>query len=87
MASIIAELNPLLRGWFHYFKHAHPMTFRKLDGFVRRRLRSILRSYEGRRGHGHTRTDHQRWPNAYFAEHGLYSLATAWATVRQSSRR
>ena len=84
MASIIAELNPLLRGWFHYFKHAHPMTFRKLDGFVRRRLRSILRSYEGRRGHGHTRTDHQRWPNAYFAQLGLFTLTEAHASACRS---
>ena len=27
VASIIADLNPMLRGWFNYFKHAHPMTF------------------------------------------------------------
>lgn len=79
MECIIADLNPLLRGWFNYFKHAHPMTFRKLDGFVRRRLRSILRAYEGRRSHGHTRTDHQRWPNAYFAQLGLFTLTEARA--------
>ncbi len=24
VATIIAELNPMLRGWFNYFKHAHP---------------------------------------------------------------
>jgi len=27
------------------------------------------------------------WPNAYFAEHGLFSLAAAHATLRQPSRR
>ena len=27
------------------------------------------------------------WPNAYFAEQGLYSLATAHALARQSARR
>lgn len=81
MASIMADLNPLLRGWFNYFKHAHPMTFRKLDGFLRRRLRAILRAYEGRHGHGHTHADHQRWPNAYFAQLGLFTLAQAHASA------
>jgi hypothetical protein len=32
LAKIIAELNPMLRGWFNYFKHAHPMTFSHMDG-------------------------------------------------------
>ena len=26
LAKIIADLNPMLRGWFGYFKHAHPLT-------------------------------------------------------------
>ena len=84
MASIIASLNPLLRGWFQYFKHAHRMTFSKLDGFVRRRLRAILRTCEGRRGHGHTYTDHRRWPNAYFAQLGLFTCVEARAKACQS---
>ena len=40
--SIIEELNPMLRGWFNYFKHAHHSTFKSNDEFVRRRLRSII---------------------------------------------
>lgn len=28
-----------------------------------------------------------RWPNAFFAEQGLFSLTTAYAQARQSSRR
>src|SRR5215468_10543415 len=43
LAKIVADLNPTLRGWFNYFKHAHPVTFKWMDGFVRRRLRAILR--------------------------------------------
>jgi len=46
LESITAELNPILRGWFGYFKHAHRSTFRDVDGFVRRRLRAILRKRE-----------------------------------------
>ena len=34
LACAVADLNPLLRGWFAYFKHAHHTTFDKLDGFV-----------------------------------------------------
>jgi RNA-directed DNA polymerase len=58
-------LNPTLRGWFNYFKHAHPMTFSRMDSFVRRRLRAILRKQEKRPGMGRCREDHQRWPNKF----------------------
>ena len=33
------------------------------------------------------RKDNQRWPNNFFAEQGLFSLATAHAAACQSSRR
>jgi hypothetical protein len=48
LGRIIGDLNPLLRGWFGYFKHARPRLFRKLDGFIRRRLRAVLRKQERR---------------------------------------
>ena len=54
LESIIAELNPILRGWFGYFKHAYRSTFRAVDGFVRRRLRALLRKREKRPGYGRT---------------------------------
>jgi len=86
MDALIADLNPILRGWFEYFKHSHPPTFRRVDQWVRMRLRSILRKRRG--GHGRGRgTDHWRWPNAYFAEHGLISLTDARAMASQSARR
>jgi RNA-directed DNA polymerase len=84
LARAVADLNPLLRGWFGYFKHAHHTTFDKLDGFVRRRLRAVLRQQEKRPGRGVCRADHQRWPNAFFAEAGLFALHTAWLSARQS---
>lgn len=77
LESIIRELNPILKGWFGYFKHAHRSTFRDVDGFVRRRLRAILRKREKRPGFGRTTRDHFRWPNAFFAEHGLFTLHEA----------
>ncbi len=48
LPRIVADLNPVLRGWFGYFKHARGSTFRALDGFIRRRLRAILRAQEKR---------------------------------------
>lgn len=83
----IRKLNPILRGWYSYFQHSQYVTvFRDVDGWVRMRLRSILRKRDRRRGRGQGR-DHQRWPNRYFAERGLFSLATAHVAAIQSSRR
>jgi len=84
LARIIENLNPMLKGWFAYFKHAHPFTFQRLDQFIRRRLRSLLRKQNKRPGFGRNRADHQRWPNAYFAQAGLLALHTAWTTARHS---
>jgi RNA-directed DNA polymerase len=84
LACVIADLNPLLRGWFGYFKHAHRCTFLSVDGFVRRRLRAILRKQEKRPGFGFCPDDHKRWPNAVFAQAGLFALHTAWIEARDS---
>ncbi len=84
LARIIADLNPMLRGWFGYFKHAHPRLFPMLDGFLRRRLRSLLRKQEKRPGAGICLNDHRRWPNAFFAQAGLFTLTQAYQCARQS---
>lgn len=75
---IINKLNPILIGWFGYFKHAHKWTFERLDKWIRRRLRSILKRREKGKGLGKTLKDHIRWPNKFFAKMGLFSLETAW---------
>ncbi len=82
--NIIKELNPILSGWFVYFKQAHRSTFRDVDGFVRRRLRALLRKREKRPGFGRTPRDHRRWPNVFFAQHGLFTLQEAFDAARQS---
>jgi len=76
LEQIIGDLNPVLRGWFQYFKQSHRTVFRDVDGWVRMRLRTILRRRRKKKGRAKGR-DHQRWPNAYFAEHGLFSLKQA----------
>jgi RNA-directed DNA polymerase len=86
LPAIIASLNPTLRGWFEYFKHSYQTTFTTLDGWIRMRLRSILRRRQKKRGRGRG-SDHQRWPNVFFMRQGLYSLAAAHASFRQSSSR
>jgi RNA-directed DNA polymerase len=84
LERIIDDLNPMLRGWFGYFQHAAPGVFSFIDGFVRRRLRAVLRKQDKRPGIGRCKADHQRWPNAFFAERGLFTLQTACVLARHS---
>jgi RNA-directed DNA polymerase len=86
LPRVIADVNPTLRGWFGYFRHSYRPTFRIVDGWVRRRLRSILRQQQGGGGIAKTHgADQVRWPNAFFAKHGLFSLQDAHEAVGQSS--
>jgi RNA-directed DNA polymerase len=80
----VADLNPRLRGWFGYFKHAHRATFADVDGFVRRRLRAILRKQEKRPGFGRCLADQTRWTKAFFAQAGLFALEAAWHAASRS---
>jgi RNA-directed DNA polymerase len=84
LARIVADLNRTLRGWFEYFKHAQPSTFKALDGFIRRRLRTLLRKQKKQSGVGLSRGDHKRWPNQFFAQAGLLALYGAWSEARHS---
>ena len=84
LERIINDLNPMLRGWFGCFQHATPALFGVLDGFIRRRLRAILRKQEKRPGIGQCQADHHRWPNAFFATHGLFTLSLAYEHARHA---
>jgi len=83
--AIIVSLNRVVNGWFEYFKHSHVWTFERLDVWIRMRLRSILRRRAKGRGAGRGWSN-IRWPNAYFAKLGLFTMTTARATARQSLR-
>jgi RNA-directed DNA polymerase len=72
---ICAELLPLQRGWFNFFREGNSYgMFQTLDGWLRRRLRSLLRRRKKIRGISPRGRDHHRWPNSYFAQHGFFSL-------------
>jgi RNA-directed DNA polymerase len=86
LSAIILDVNRTLVGWFEYFKHSHYTTFAPLDGWIRMRLRSILRRRHGGSGHGRG-FDHLRWPTAFFAEHRLFFLVAAHRLAGQSAQR
>jgi len=71
---IVADVNRTLRGWYGYFQHSKANVFTAVDGFVRRRLRSLLQWRIDGRGKGKGMA-HHRWPNEWFAQRGLLSLA------------
>jgi RNA-directed DNA polymerase len=74
--EVIAEINPILRGWGNYFRTGNASgKFQAVDRYVRERLLRLL----ARRG-GQRRPDARRlrsidWPHKRFVnEHGLYQL-------------
>ena len=85
LAETISKLNPILRGWYIYYRYVRPGTFGQADGFVRRRLRSMLSRREGKNLHG-GRQDNSRWPNDFFHERGLFSMERACANAQSSPR-
>jgi RNA-directed DNA polymerase len=74
LSDIVADVNRSLRGWYQYFQHSKANTFTAVDGYVRRRLRSLLQWRLDGVGKG-IGAPHQRWPNEWFARRGLLSLA------------
>ena len=85
LTAIAQQLRPKLQGFFNYFKHANASALGELDGWVRGRLRSILRQRAGGQGRGRGR-DHHRWPNHYFTELGFFNLEAARAEELNSLR-
>jgi len=76
--EVIAELNPLLRGWGNYFRTGNASgKFHAVDRYVHQRLVRLLAHRGGQRhskpgGRPFRRT---QWPHRRFVqEHGLYQL-------------
>jgi RNA-directed DNA polymerase len=74
LGAIVAQVNPILRGWHGYFRGSYPTGLSGPDGWLRRRLRALLRKREKRPGYGRSEADSRRWPTRWFAAQGLFSL-------------
>lgn len=82
----IARINPILKGWYGYFKHSSREYLKDRDGWVRKRLREILRRRQGKRGRAHGSENYQ-WPNHYFKKLRLFSLEEAWKNEFSNLRK
>jgi RNA-directed DNA polymerase len=69
---VIADLNPVLRGWGNYFRTGNAtVKFQHADQYVVRRLRRLMVRKRGR----NLRADQVRtWTEDWFNGHGLYRL-------------
>jgi RNA-directed DNA polymerase len=74
LQCIIAGINPILRGWFNYFRYSKRNALQAMDGWIRGRLRSILRKRAKRKGKARGINDHTKWRNRFFDEAGLFNL-------------
>jgi RNA-directed DNA polymerase len=70
--DVIAELNPILRGWSNYFRTGNAAhKFVQIDRYVERRLCDLMRKRYGR----HLRPGQwETWTREWFEAHGLYRL-------------
>jgi group II intron reverse transcriptase/maturase len=69
---VIADLNPVLRGWSQYFRTGNAANhFIAVDGYVERRLRGLLVKRAGSRGRASPATP---WRRPFFEALGLTRL-------------
>jgi RNA-directed DNA polymerase len=70
--DVIADLNPLLRGWGNYFRTGNAaVKFRQADDYVVFRLRRLMIK---KRGRNLRAGQAQAWTEEWFNGHGLYRL-------------
>jgi group II intron reverse transcriptase/maturase len=76
--EVIAEINPVLRGWGNYFRTGNASgKFNAVDRYVRQRLLRLLERRGGQRRWrpGGRPFDPKQWPHRRLVkEHGLYQL-------------
>ena len=69
---MIADLNPLLRGWGGYFRTGNAgVTFRRADDYVVFRLRRLMIK---KRGRNLRAGQADAWTEEWFNGHGLHRL-------------
>jgi len=70
--EVIADLNPLLRGWGNYFRTGNAaIKFTQVDDYVVQRLRSLM---VRKRGRDLRAGQAEAWTEDWFNGHGLYRL-------------
>ncbi len=70
--EVIADLNPILRGWGNYFRTGNAADkFRQADDYVVQRLRSLMIK---KRGRNLRAGQADAWTEEWFNGHGLYRL-------------
>ena len=70
--DVIADLNPILRGWGNYFRTGNAAAkFRQADGYVVRRLRTLMVK---KRGRNLRAGQANAWTEEWFNGHGLHRL-------------
>jgi RNA-directed DNA polymerase len=71
--DLIAELNPVLRGWGNYFRTGNAADkFIQIDWYVAWRLKRLLVK---KRGRNLRAGQADRWTREWFEEHGLHRLS------------
>jgi RNA-directed DNA polymerase len=71
--DLIAVLNPILRGWGHYFRTGNAADkFTQIDRYVTWRLKRLLIK---KRGRNLRAGQADQWTKAWFKEHGLHQLS------------
>jgi group II intron reverse transcriptase/maturase len=72
LREVIADLNPVLRGWGNYFRTGNAaQRFNQLDSYVWRRLRDLR---VRRKGRNLRPGEVERWTSDYFWNLGLHRL-------------
>ena len=80
VAAVVADLNPVLRGWAGYFRHGNSgRRFNAVDGYVHERLAIFASRKHGRRGRNWT----TRYTGRWLERLGVYRLTgnVHWATA------
>lgn len=72
LRTVIAQINPVLRGWGNYFRTGNAARqFISVDAFVVRRLRALCHTRKGRRLRP---SECRGWTREYFEHLGLHRL-------------
>lgn len=83
VAAVVADLNPVLRGWGAYFRNGNSgRKFNAVDGYVHERLAIFASRKHGRRGRNWT----TRYTYGWITRLGVYRLTGTvhWVTAHAS---